>query len=511
MKKNVLEYLEETARRIPQATALADASGELSFAGLRQAALGLAAAMAEREAQPGRLPVAVYLPKSKESIVAFAAILYLGRPYVPLDLKSPAARLAAILENLQPAWVISDSKHSAELIRAGWPAERIVLAGAGQGSIEGFSPEQEPGAWKDGIDTDPAYIIYTSGSTGTPKGVVIPHRGILDYIDWAVSCYDVTEADSIGNQAPFHFDNSTLDIYLCFAAGARLVILPESYFSYPAKLIGELRKQRINMIFWVPSVLANVANLDILSQVDLPALTKILFAGEVMQNKHLNYWRSYYPKVLFSNLYGPTEITVDCTYYIVDREFADTDPLPIGVPCRNSDILILTDQNQPAGFGERGELCVRGSSLALGYWNEPERTAMAFTQNPLQRNYPELIYRTGDLVYRDERGEIYFAGRNDQQIKHLGYRIELGEIETAALGEGGVLNACAVYDTLRSRIVLFVELPGDKAGSEVRAVLQTRLPKYMLPNEIVQVDVMPYNANGKIDRLALQAQLSGVA
>ena len=314
------------------------------------------------------------------------------------------------------------------------------------------------------------------------------------------------ESDTIGNQAPFHFDNSTLDIYLCFSTGATMVIIPEDYFLFPIRLIDYLKAQSISLIFWVPSALAAVANMDILSKTELPPLKKILFAGEVMQNKHLNYWRRHFPDALFSNLYGPTEITVDCTYYVIDREFGDDELLPIGFPCRNSDILILNEHGIPAGTGERGELCVRGSSLAHGYWNDPEKTAAAFTQNPLNPHYPERIYRTGDLVYRNERGEIYFAGRNDHQIKHQGYRIELGEIETAAMSIAEIRNACVVYDQAKGQLAMFYDSSSELAPAYLRKSLLEKLPKYMLPAVLVHMPDLPLNANGKIDRLALASQ-----
>jgi D-alanine--poly(phosphoribitol) ligase subunit 1 len=226
-----------------------------------------------------------------------------------------------------------------------------------------------------------------------------------------------------------------------------------------------------------------------------------------MQNRHLNYWRRKFPEALFSNLYGPTEITVDCTYYIVDREFADDDPLPIGFPRRNMDILVLTEENLPAAVGERGELCVRGTSLAHGYWRDPEKTAAAFTQNPLNLSYPERIYRTGDLVYRNERGEMFFVGRKDGQIKHMGYRVELGEIETAAVGIPEIGNACAIYDAAGSRIVMFYEAEHELAPAYLRKSLLQKLPKYMIPTVFSHEAELPLNANRKIDRLQLTARI----
>lgn len=302
------------------------------------------------------------------------------------------------------------------------------------------------------IDTDPVYSIFTSGSTGVPKGVVVSHRGVIDYIDWANDTFHFKSDAVIGNQAPFYFDNSTLDIYLMYSTGATLNIIPESYFAFPAKLVDYLNEEQISFVFWVPFVLVNVANLNIFESKEPKYIKDVFFAGEVMPNKHLNYWRKHLPNCRYANLYGPTEITVDCTYYEVKREFRDDEPLPIGYVCKNSDILILVDRKRLVNKGEQGELCVRGSSLALGYYNDPERTAQAFIQNPLNNHYPETIYCTGDVVYENEYGEIMYVGRVDSQIKHNGYRIELGEIETAILSSNLIKNCCVVYDFNNKKI-----------------------------------------------------------
>ena len=258
---------------------------------------------------------------------------------------------------------------------------------------------------------------------------------------------------------------------------------------------------KINTIFWVPTVLSRVADLGILDKCDIDCLRNVLFAGEVMPTRQLNVWRKRLPKALFANLYGPTEITVDCTYYIVNRDIRDDESVPIGIPCRNTDILVLNADNQLVKVGEKGELCVRGSSLALGYYNNSEKTDAAFVQNPLNTLYRELIYRTGDIVHYNERNEIIYDGRKDSQIKHTGHRVELGEIETAVSGIQEILSNCCVHNVVKDLLVLFYV--GDVDEQSIRKYLSSHLPDYMLPNAYVKLPCMPLNMNGKIDRVKL--------
>lgn len=448
-------------------------------------------------------PIAVFLPRSGQTIVADLGILYSGNCYANLDLKSPPERLKAILQNLGAGIIITSAAHGAALRRAGVPEEQLLLVEATMTAEATHDNASLMARLDQVIDTDPLCIIHTSGSTGIPKGVALSHRCTIDFMDWVFQRLGLNGSEVIGSLSPFYFDIYTLELYLCLAKGATLVIIPEPRAAFPAKLLDFMVAQAISFIFWVPTIMVNVANQNLLVKGKLEALRKVFFAGEVFPTKHLNYWRRHLPGALFVNLYGPIEISVDCTYFVVDREMADDEKLPIGFPCRNTDILILNGQNQPTQGDEPGELCVRGSSLALGYWNNPERTAQAFVQNPLNPHYPELIYRTGDLVYRNAQGEIMFLGRKDYQIKHLGYRIELGEIEHAVLRVQGVRNVCVVYQQGRKEITLSFEPDQELSSAVIRERLGAFLPRYMLPMVFHRMEQLPRNPNGKIDRRKL--------
>ena len=503
MRKNVTEYLDITECLYSEKIAVEDANGCITFGEMKRNALKIAEFCVEQNIF--KQPVCVYLPKSKEMVTSFVGTNYSGNFYVPLDIKSPDTRIRNILATLNPGLIITDEEHKDQVENFGLPTVTVGCLcsrkEADLSVVESARSRQ--------IDTDPVYSIFTSGSTGIPKGVVISHRGVIDYIDWAVDTFHFTADAKIGNQAPFYFDNSTLDIYLMMATGATLNIIPESNFMFPAKLVDYLNEHHVTFVFWVPFVLVNVANFNIFESKKPEYLKDVFFAGEVMPNKHLNYWRKHLPSCRYVNLYGPTEITVDCTYYIVEREFADSDPLPIGFPCRNSDVLILNDEKKECAINEEGELCVRGSSLALGYYNNSERTASAFIQNPLNSVYPEIIYCTGDIVYKNEQGEIMYVGRKDFQIKHSGYRIELGEIENAVLGTHMVDSCCVVYDFKNKQIVLFYQSHEDLNLGEFRKSILKFIPRYMMPTVNNRVESMEINANGKIDRKYYTALLNG--
>lgn len=495
MQKNVIEYLIKTASRFPEKVAVQDERGEITFRELLHSAQKIASGIV-RLAVSNR-PVGVFMPKGHEMVTCFSGIVLSGNFYVPLDVKSPDSRLSAIIDSLDSSLIVTNRANYARC-RSLWDKSILVLEDV---LADAGTQADEVTVWQTRVDTDPLYVLFTSGSTGIPKGVVISHRSVIDFIDWAVETLQIDDTDVIGNQSPFFFDISTHDIYMMFATGATLNIVPESNFMFPARLIDYLNEHRITLIYWVPSVFANVANLDIFSAKKPLYLKNILFGGEAMPNKHLNYWRRFLPQCRYVNMFGPTEVTVICSYYIVERAFSDDEPLPIGYACRNCDVLLLVDGEREAQGNEQGELCVRGTSLALGYYGNWEKTREVFIQNPLNKLYPEMIYCTGDIAYRNDLGELMYMGRKDSQIKHNGYRIELGEIETAVLGTHMVDNCCVVYDNANKKIILFYQAPEELNQAEFRKAVLTRIPRYMMPSECRRVDAMKQNVNGKIDRL----------
>jgi amino acid adenylation domain-containing protein len=415
----------------------------------------------------------------------------------------PEARIRLIIEVLNPIAAITVTARDAQVLQT------IGFGGAVIDFQEAVAHESDLVLLADirsrVIDTDPLYAIFTSGSTGIPKGVVVSHRGVIDLVEWLVGRFGFNETDALGNQTPFYFDGSVKDIYICLKTGATLNVIGRKYFTFPKLLIQLLNERGITTILWATSAIVLVGNSHILDDNVPRGLKRVFFAGEAMPAKQLKVWMSKLPTTQFVNLYGPTEITVDCTYYIVDRDFGDDEYIPIGHPCENMQVLVFNEDNRLVGLDEPGELCVRGTGVALGYYNNKEKTREAFVQNPLHDLYDDKIYRTGDIVKYNSRGELEFVSRKDFQIKHNGNRIELGEIEVAVNALDGVTGAACIFDSEQDKIVLYYT---TASGNELDIInlVKDRLPKYMYPNMVIRLDAMPHNMNGKIDRIALKQQ-----
>ena len=506
---SAVRLLDAAAEKYGDKTAITDERERFSFNELRKTGLSVATALVnagDDSYMPE--PVMVYLPKGCICIASFMGAMYSGNPYVPIAYDMPGNRIQKIVDLLEGrGHIITDENGLDTLKTMDIPDTMSIHI---YNKIATITPDETAiyKALGRVVDTDPIYIMFTSGSTGEPKGVTVPHRGVIDYALWVKRTFNITSESKLGNQAPFYFDNSIFDIYSMLLTGAEMNIIPETLFMFPSKLPEFIRDNGITVIFWVPTVMINVANSGVLEDIKMPTLETVAFCGEVMPNTQLNIWRRNHPDAVYANLYGPTEISDVCTYYIVDREFADSDPLPIGKACENMRIIILNEKNEIAKTGEQGELCVIGTGVSLGYWNKPEISDKVFIQNPANPFYEERIYRTGDLAYITDEGLIMYDGRMDNQIKVKGNRIELGEIECAAMCVSGVKGACAVFDAPNEQIVLFVESCEALVLRKFNNELKQYIPKYMLPSKLVVMDKFPHTANDKIDRVTLKKSLT---
>lgn len=535
--KNVLEFLEKSALSVPTAIACGDEKEELSYSALLLASKKLGAFLSQHTAP--RRPVALYLEKSVPTLIGFFGIVYAGGFYSVLDPSQPMARTVKILETLEPSVVLTDyaNRERAEEIIAELretanttiSVELYVLndlpgiKDRGEAQAEGVTKEEEAllsDIRDQAMDVDPLYVNFTSGSTGVPKGVTVGHRSVISFISSFVEIFGIDKEDVLGNQAPFDFDVSVKDIYSALFAGCRLQLIPRSYFSNPMELMDYLSEKKITNLTWAVSALCFVSVMNGLEYKVPEKVKRVMFSGEVMPIKHLNHWKKYLPEAMYVNLYGPTEITCNCCYYILDREFQEGEKIPLGKTFPNEKVFLLGEDGEEIRPGmiaavedgehlkneesPEGEILVSGAGLAIGYYKDTVKTEEAFTQNPLNKAYYERCYRTGDLARYNEKGELVYCSRKDFQIKRMGHRIELGEIESTAMKIEEVTRALALYEADEQKLWLFYTGKADR--KEIAKTLRSLLPPFMIPNKTIQIEEMPLTKNGKIDRAALLAR-----
>ncbi len=500
LHRHVLDSLRDTARRVPDKLAFSDGTSGLTFRELGRLAASAGTYLCRNGIR--RQPVAVFMRKSPAEVAAFFGVIAGGCFYVPLDEEMPASRIQLILDTIRSPLVICDRDTIGKAASFELGDGRAVLFDEAV-STEPDVPALEE-IYRRSLDIDPVYIVFTSGSTGIPKGVAACHRSVLDYVEQLSEVLEFSGDTVFGNQTPLYFDACLKEIIPVLKFGCTAYLIPREYFSQPVRLIGYLNEHRINTICWVVSALTMVSAFDAFSE-DIPRyLRTVAFGSEVFPAKQFNIWRKALPEAKFYNLYGPTETTGMCCWYRADRDFAEDEAIPIGRPFDNREILLLKEDGSPAGPGEEGEICIRGTAVTLGYYNDPERTARSFVQNPLNSAWPERIYRTGDMARYNEDGDLVFVSRKDWQIKHMGHRVELGEIEITAGMVSGVRMAACIYDQERGKIVLYYV--GDIQERELSAALRQKLPRYMLPGRTLRIPSLPRTANGKIDRNALKVQ-----
>lgn len=509
MKINLIELFEESVAKYPQKIAVFDKERMISFIDLRKQAMQLAQKIVNKKGFLNK-PIAVFLEKSIESVYSDLGIIYSGNFYMNLDIKTPADRIRNILKLVEPIFIISTSRQIKTISTIIPKDIKVILLDEMDCNCslnENFILERFSAI----IDTDPSCIINTSGSTGTPKGVVLNHKSFFDFTEWAIDTFKFGDDLVMGSLSPIVFDIYSFELCMLMAKAATLVVLPSHKAAFPAEILDLLELHKVNFLFWVPTIMVNIANMDLLSTYRLKSLETVWFAGEVFPTKQFNYWYRNLPHCTFVNLYGPIEITLDCTYYIINKNIPDEEPLPIGYACRNTDIIILDGDDKAVAIPNvEGELCVRGTSLAMGYYNNPEKTALAFVQNPLNNAYPEKIYRTGDIVYYNEDGLIMFKGRKDDIVKHMGYRTDLGEIEHVVINTLKLVkNGCIVYNHSAKDITLFYEAENEIPISEFRKKIGKILPKYMIPTAYNYLETLKRNTNGKIDRLYYKKLING--
>lgn len=513
---NVLEMLEASASKYEDRTAFADLHKSVSFGELHRSAMRVACFLIrEGLLTPNKQGncLAFYMEKSVDSIIAMFGGVYCNAFYSYIDIRQSEDRVAHIVTTLEPSIIITDEANKDRLeeimAKKGVAVCRIILIGELLAAADTTEIDENllKNAKESFYDRLPLYVNFTSGSTGVPKGVAVSHASVIDFIKVFTRTFGIRHEDVIGNQAPFDFDVSVKDIYSGLYTGAKVCLIPRAYFSNPTLLMDYLTDNKVTTIIWAVTAMCFVSIMNALDYKTPNTIDKIMFSGEVMPVKQLNKWKKYLPNAMYVNLYGPTEITCNCTYHILDRDYPDDAVIPIGKAFDNEKVVLLDENDKEiTEEGVQGELCVMGTCLALGYYKDSDKTEESFVNSPLNGLYPERMYRTGDLAKYDKEGNFVYCSRKDHQIKHMGQRIELGDIEVAAISVEEVTRSCCLYDKKRSKIVLFYT--GNIGKEELSAAMRDKLPLFMVPGKSVKLDDFPMNKNGKIDRSALSEMLS---
>lgn len=498
---NALEYLEQAQEKNSQKILYKDETDSITFEEAMNTSKKWGSYLLRLT--DVRKPIIVISDKSVITPMLYYAVLYSGCFYVPIDNELPEYRMKLIAETVNAEILIADEKNIDIASKIEFKGKVISTSELEKSEIDEHALVNIRAQV---MDVDPAYIIFTSGSTGTPKGVIESHRQLIDYIEAFAETFEISDEDVLGNQSPLDYVAAIRDLYLPLKTGATTVFIPKKYFSMPVKLFECLNENKVTIICWVVGALTLCSEFGVFDEIKPQYLRKVFFTGSVMPCKHLKVWQNNLPGVMFVNHYGPTEITASCTYYIVDHLVTDEETLPIGKAFRNTNILLINEDGKEAKEGELGEIYVRGTSLALGYYKNKEKTKEVFVPNPLNDMYEETVYKTGDLG-RLHDGQIEFCGRKDHQIKHMGHRIELGEIENTVISMPEINEAVCLYNDKKQQIWLFFT-SNEIEQREIAAYLRKRLPNFMIPRKFVHLISLPKSFNGKVDMKALKEMMS---
>ncbi len=503
MNGNILTYLEHTASRVPERTAFFDDHRALTFARLHELARAVGSRLA-RVLPPRGVAAVLMDGRSIDCIPAFLGTAYAGGAYAPLDPSMPAERLALILSLMRPDCILTDEKGRRALDALGNPAAPVIdFSDAAETAIDAQRLaliRARCGVY------DPLSILYTSGSTGVPKGSIQSHSSYINYTEATIEVYGFDEQVVFGNQSPFFYANSIIDIFPPIALGAKVYLLPPGSLAFPRQFLSSLQERRVSELTMTPS--SFIAASEALEEGCLPDLCYGIMSGEMMPWRPLQRWMKAAPQAGFYNFYGSTE-AFSVAVGRVDREYADGDLLPVGRPFRQAEIVFLDEKEDEADPQTGGEMLIASPWLSSGYHRDAERTAAAFLIDPMGRGYFERFYRTGDIGRLNGRGELLVTGRADTQIKHHGYRMELGEVEAALRSLPGWQDGCVLHD--RDNAVLYCFWTGALTQKELCSALRGKLPRYMLPERFVHLDAMPHTATMKIDRVALRCAYMGGA
>jgi amino acid adenylation domain-containing protein len=497
METSILSRLDRAAKLYTDRVIFKDHERALTFGAFDRATRAIGSRLATM--LPAGSPVAVMSGRRVMTPACYLGAVRAGCFYAPIDGDMPKARLDQILSVIQAPVLLVDEAHLDAARALDFHGEIVVMEELLDTPIDDAVLAARAATL---TLTSPLYVIFTSGSTGKPKGVITSHLSLMTYIDSVAKVLAIDDADILGSQSPLDYIAAIRDIYLPISFGASTVIIPKNEFAIPTALFDTLNREKVTALCWSVAGVELPAKLGAFDEGKPQYLKKLCFSGSVISSKYLRIWQENLPDVLYVNQYGPTEATASCTYYVVNERVSDDTVLPIGKPYDNYRVFLLNDDDTPTPDGETGQICVTGPIVALGYYGNAEMTEKSFVQNPLNPNFREIIYKTGDLGRFAPDGNLMFHGRMDRQIKHLGHRIELGEIEETAKLIDGVTDCCALYQKERETLYLFYT--GSATSKDIVLRFRSSMPAFMVPRKLINLDELPHLPNGKTDMQTLK-------
>lgn len=517
--------LEETAQRFPDRDAIVCKDRTIAYGELNRRSSRISSALKRMGVATGDR-VGLFMNKSLESVVFLFGILKAGAAYVPIDYMAPLNRVGYIINNCDIGILFTTGDGAKKLgpfFEAPSPLKKVIVSGMQEGlpsdqyghleilgAAELFDERESLLHQVDFSDTNPAYILHTSGSTGMPKGVGLSHVNSLTFVSMAADFFRIEKEDRFACHAPLQFDLTVFDIFVAVGRGAAIVLIPENLSVFPMKLAQFIEEERITIWNSVASVLSLLAEHGRMERFRFDTLRSVIFSGDILPVKYLRKLKSIVPQAQFYNVYGQTEANSSTFYQVTGIPVDEGWRIPIGRAFPNFEVFALADDNEIVKRpGQIGELYVRSSSVAVGYWRDEIKTSEAFVTDPGSCLANRKVYRTGDLVTLDENDDYLFLGRKDQQVKSRGYRIQLNEIEAILNNHHGIKEAVVVAipdELVGNRIVSHVStIHGvEMTELEVLSYCNKTLPPYMLPEKIVFHDALPKTPTGKTDRKSLR-------
>jgi len=526
MKNYLLHHLlEESAQRFPDRDAVVFKDHAMTYSELNHRSSQISSALEKMGVAAGDR-VGIFMNKSVESLLFLFGILKAGAAYVPIDYLAPLNRVEYIIKNCDIGIMFTTSDGAKKLFpffETPSPLKKVIVSVMHEGLSSGkhgyleilgaeelFDERESHHEHVDFSDTNPAYILHTSGSTGMPKGVGLSHLNSLTFVNMAADFFRIEKEDRFACHAPLQFDLTVFDIFVAVKRGAAIVLVPENLSVFPIKLAQFIDEERITVWNSVASVLSLLAEHGRMERFRFDSLRAVIFSGDILPVKYLRKLKNIMSQARFYNVYGQTEANSSTFYQVTGISEDEGWRIPIGKAFPNFEVFALADDNEIVKRpGQIGELYVRSSSVAVGYWRDEIKTAEAFVTDPRSSLSNRKVYKTGDLVTLDENDNYLFLGRKDQQIKSRGYRIQLNEIEAILNNHSGIKEAVVVAipdELVGNRIISHVSTINgiEVTELEIFNYCNKTLPSYMLPEKIVFHDALPKTPTGKTDRKLLR-------